>query len=48
MIGPNSFQLITMSYFPEKKAMALLHKLEQCIIGFVKLSRKIVELSKEM
>lgn len=34
--------------FSEKKAMALLYKLEKCTIDLVKLSREIVELSKEM
>ncbi|MDB9197181.1 hypothetical protein PN623_23185, partial [Parabacteroides distasonis] len=32
----------------EKKAMALLYKLEKCTIDLVKLSREIVELSREM
>ena len=31
-----------------KKAMALLYKLESCTIELVKLSREIVELSREM
>ena len=34
--------------FSEKKAMALLYKLEKCTIDLVKLSREIVELSKDM
>lgn len=34
--------------FSEKKAMALLYKLESCTIDLVKLSREIVELSREM
>ena len=34
--------------FSEKKAMALLYKLEKCTIDLVKLSRQIVELSREM
>lgn len=34
--------------FSEKKAMALLYKLEKCTIDLVKLSREIVELSREM
>ena len=36
------------SRFSEKKAMALLYKLEKCTIDLVKLSREIVELSREM
>ena len=35
-------------HFSEKKAMALLYKLEQQTVELVKLSRKIVELSREM
>ena len=35
-------------HFSEKKAMALLHKLEKLTIDLVKLSREIVELSREM
>ncbi|MDB8923315.1 conjugal transfer protein MobA [Parabacteroides merdae] len=34
--------------FSEKKAMTLLYKLEKCTIDLVKLSRQIVELSREM
>ena len=34
--------------FSEKKAMALLYKLEQHTVELVKLSRRIVELSREM
>ena len=34
--------------FQEKKAMALLYKLEQHTVELVKLSRRIVELSREM
>ena len=34
--------------FYTKKAMALLYKLEQQTVELVKLSRKIVELSREM
>lgn len=34
--------------FSEKKAMALLYRLEKCTIDLVKLSREIVELSREM
>lgn len=34
--------------FSEKKAMALLYKLEKHTIDLVKLSREIVELSREM
>ena len=36
------------SRFSEKKAMALLYKLEQHTVDLVKLSREIVELSREM
>ena len=32
----------------DKKAMALLYRLEKCTIDLVKLSREIVELSREM
>ena len=35
-------------HFSEKKAMALLYKLEQQTVELVKLSRQIVELSREM
>ena len=35
-------------HFSEKKAMALLYKLESYTIDLVKLSREIVELSREM
>lgn len=35
-------------HFSEKKAMALLYKLEKCIIDLVKLSQEIVELLREM
>ena len=35
-------------YMKEKKAMALLYKLEQQTVELVKLSRQIVELSREM
>ena len=35
-------------HFSEKKAMALLYKLEKCTIDLVKLSREIVKLSREM
>ncbi len=35
-------------HFSEKKAMALLYKLEKHTINLVKLSREIVELSREM
>ena len=34
--------------FSEKKSMTLLYKLEKCTIDLVKLSRQIVELSREM
>ena len=35
-------------HFSEKKTMVLLYKLEKCTIDLVKLSREIVELSREM
>ncbi len=35
-------------HFSKKKAMALLYKLEQRTIDLVRVSREIVELSKEM
>ena len=35
-------------HFSEKKAMALLYKLEKCTIDLVKLSREIVELSRAL
>ncbi|MCR6510035.1 hypothetical protein M1B78_18280, partial [Bacteroides sp. KH569_7] len=35
-------------HFSEKKAMALLYKLEKHTIDLVKLSREIVKLSREM
>ena len=35
-------------HFSEKKAMALLYKLEQHTVELVKLSRQIVELSREL
>ena len=35
-------------HFSEKKAMALLYRLEKCTIDLVKLSREIVELSRDM
>lgn len=38
----------TQAAFSEKKAMALLYKLEQQTVELVKLSRQIVELSREM
>ena len=36
------------SHFSEKKAMALLYKLEKCTEELAALSHRIVELSKEM
>ena len=39
---------LDLQVFSEKKAMALLYKLEKCTIDLVKLSREIVELSREM
>ena len=49
-IGTNYNQVVKelRIYFSEKKAMALLYKLEKCTIDLVKLSREIVELSKDM
>ena len=49
-IGTNYNQVVKelRSHFSEKKAMALLYKLEQQTVELVKLSRKIVELSREM
>ena len=49
-IGTNYNQVVKelRIYFSEKKAMALLYKLEKCTIDLVKLSREIVELSRVM
>lgn len=49
-VGTNYNQVVKelRLHFSEKKAMALLYKLEQHTIELVKLSRQIVELSKEM
>ena len=49
-IGTNYNQVVKelRCHFSEKKAMALLYKLESCTIDLVKLSREIVELSREM
>ncbi len=49
-IGTNYNQVVKelRSHFSEKKAMALLYRLEKCTIDLVKLSREIVELSREM
>ena len=49
-IGVNYNQVVKelKSRFSEKKAMALLYKLEQQTVELVKLSRQIVELSREM
>ena len=49
-IGTNYNQIVKelRCHFSEKKAMALLYKLESCTIELVKLSREIVELSREM
>ena len=49
-IGTNYNQVVKelRIHFSEKKAMALLYKLEQQTVELVKLSRKIVELSREM
>ena len=47
-IGTNYNQVVKelRCHFSEKKAMALLYKLEKCTIDLVKLSREIVELSR--
>ena len=49
-VGTNYNQVVKelRLHFSEKKAMALLYKLEQQTVELVKLSRKIVELSREM
>ena len=49
-IGTNYNQVVKelRCHFSEKKAMALLYKLESCTIELVKLSREIVELSREI
>ena len=49
-VGTNYNQVVKelRSHFSEKKAMALLYKLEQQTVELVKLSRLIVELSREM
>ena len=49
-IGTNYNQVVKelRIHFSEKKAMALLYRLETCTIDLVKLSREIVELSREM
>ena len=49
-VGTNYNQVVKelRCHFSEKKAMALLYKLEKCTIDLVKLSREIVELSREM
>ena len=49
-IGTNYNQVVKelRLHFSEKKAMALLYKLEQQTVELVKLSRRIVELSREM
>ena len=49
-IGTNYNQVVKelRCHFSEKKAMALLYKLEKQTIDLVKLSREIVELSREM
>ena len=48
-VGTNYNQVVKelRLHFSEKKAMALLYKLEQQTVELVKLSRQIVELSKE-
>ena len=49
-IGTNYNQIVKelRCHFSEKKTMALLYKLEKQTIDLVKLSREIVELSREM
>ena len=49
-VGTNYNQVVKelRLHFSEKKAMALLYKLEQQTVELVKLSRQIVELSREM
>ena len=49
-VGTNYNQVVKelRIHFSEKKAMALLYKLEQHTIELVKLSQKIVELSREL
>ena len=49
-VGTNYNQVVKelRLHFSEKKAMALLYKLEQQTVELVKLSRRIVELSREM
>ena len=49
-IGTNYNQVVKelRLHFSEKKAMALLYKLEQHTVELVKLSRQIVELSREL
>ena len=49
-VGTNYNQVVKelRIHFPEKKAMALLYKQEQHTIELVRLSRQIVELSRDM
>ena len=49
-IGTNYNQAVKelRCHFSEKKAMALLYRLEKCTIDLEKLSREIVELSRDM
>ncbi|KAA5237584.1 MobA protein, partial [Bacteroides finegoldii] len=49
-VGTNYNQVVKelRLHFSEKKAMALLYKLEQHTVELVKLSRQIVELSREL
>ena len=49
-VGTNYNQVVKelRLHFSEKKAMALLYKLEQHTVELVKLSRRIVELSREL
>lgn len=49
-IGTNYNQVVKelRCHFSEKKAMMLLYKLEKCTIDLVRVSREIVELSREM
>lgn len=49
-VGTNYNQVVKelKSRFSEKKAMALLYRLEKCTLELVALSRRIVQLSQEM
>lgn len=49
-VGTNYNQVVKelRSHFSEKKAMAMLYKLEKCTMELVALSRQIVQLSQEL